>query len=99
MSKAIKWLVGADIVLAAVALVWGGSGWLLNTQVAFLSSALVLGASMFSYRQMVYSRLSDDLAIAGNERDALDKMEDPYDLYGEDVPKDASTIKDVIKEV
>jgi hypothetical protein len=73
--------------------------WLLNTQIGFVSSALVLGASMFSYSQMVYSRLESGTAVPTDDRDEIDKMEDPYDLYGEDAPIDeAFQLKEAIKE-
>ena len=98
MSRVIKWFIGVDTVLVVIAWLWDRTDWLLNTQIAFFSSALVLAASMFSYSQMVYSRLSDGNVIPDNERDAVEKIEDPYDLYGEDTAEEAQAIKDAIKE-
>lgn len=54
---------------------------------------------MFSYSQMVYSRLESGTAVPTDDRDEIDKMEDPYDLYGEDAPIDeAFQLKEAIKE-
>ena len=99
MIRTLKWLIGIDLLLAIISLLLGRMDWLLNTQIGFISSALVLGASMFSYSQMVYSRLESGTATPTDDRDEIDKMEDPYDLYGEDTPVDETLqLKEAIKE-
>ena len=99
MLRMFKWFAGVEVLLVVFPLVLGRHDWLLNAQIAFISSSLVLTASMFSYSQMVYSRLESGTAIHEDERDALDKIEDPHDLYGEEVPADnAAALKDAIKE-
>ena len=99
MIRTFKWLIGIDLLLAIISLLLGRMDWLLNTQIGFISSALVLGASMFSYSQMVYSRLESGTAAPTDDRDEIDKMEDPYDLYGEDTPVDETLqLKEAIKE-
>ncbi len=96
-------LVAADLLLLIFAL-FMGRGWLVNTQVAFVTSALVMGASMLSYARMVRSRIEAG-AIPDDSRDMIDQMDDPHDLYSDDAPKtvqedkaDAATIKEAIKE-
>ncbi len=99
MIRTLKWLISIDLLLAIILLLLGRTDWLLNTQIGFISSALVLGASMFSYSQMVYSRLEGGTAVPTDDRDEIDKMEDPYDLYGEDSPVDETLqLKEAIKE-
>jgi hypothetical protein len=99
MIRTLKWLIGIDLILLLVSGLLGRMDWLLNTQIGFISSALVLGASMFSYSQMVYSRLESGTAVPDDDRDEIDKMEDPYDLYGEDVPVDETQqLKEAIRE-
>jgi len=99
MSRILKWLIGVDVVVIILSLLWGEAHILLNTQIGFISSALVLAASMFSYSQMVYRRLESGTAVPDDDRDEIDKMEDPYDLYGEDAPIDETQqLKEAIKE-
>jgi hypothetical protein len=99
MIRTLKWLIGIDLILLLVSGLLGRMDWLLNTQIGFISSALVLGASMFSYSQMVYSRLESGTAVPDDDRDEIDKMEDPYDLYGEDTPVDETQqLKEAIRE-
>ena len=99
MFRIFKWFAGAEVLLVVFPLVLGRYDWLLNAQIAFISSSLVLAASMFSYSQMVYSRLESGTAIPEDDRDTLDKIEDPHDLYGEEVSADnTAVLKDTIKE-
>lgn len=99
MLRMFKWFAGAEVLLVVFPLVLGRYDWLLNAQIAFISSSLVLAASMFSYSQMVYGRLESGTAISEDDRDTLDKIEDPHDLYGEEVSADnTAVLKDAIKE-
>lgn len=99
MLRVLKWLIAADALLMAGTLLLGRMDWLLNTQISFISSALVLGASMFSYSQMVYSRLGSGAVAPSDDRDVLDKIEDPHDLYSEDEESDErQTLQEAIKE-
>jgi len=84
MIRILIGLMGADIMMISVAWIWSRPEWLINTQIAFVSTALILGASMLSYRQMVNRRLSDDGAVPEEQRGVLEKIEDPYELYEED---------------
>ncbi len=98
MKKVLFVLLVLDLLLAVVIYLWKGENWLLNSQVAFFSSSFIMLASMLSYRGMVNGRLSVG-AIPDDERDTLDKLEDPYDLYDE-VKKfdDEKTLVEVVKE-
>lgn len=84
MKRIIKWLIVADVIMALICISFGEQLWLLSTQVAFWSSTLVLFASIQSYKKMVSSRLAAGAVVLDDERDEIDKMEDPYDLYGKD---------------
>ena len=89
MSKTVKWLIMIDISMALICLYLGNTNWLYSSQIAFWSSAFVLGASMFSYRQAVYSSIENG-ATSQDDRDMIDKMEDPHDLYSDDEPEPVS---------
>ena len=98
MKKVLIGLLIADILLALYSVFIGKGAWLVNSQVAFFSSTFIVFASMLSYRGMVEGRL-DVGAIPDDERDTLDKLEDPYDLYDETrVDEPEKTLVEVVKE-
>lgn len=66
--------------------------WLISSQSAFFASMLVTLASYFGYKKMIKKRI-DAGDIPEEERELLETIEDPHDLYGEE--KD---FKEVIKE-
>ncbi len=99
MLRILSWLAGVDLLLAAASVLLERPDWLVNTQIAFVSSALVLGASMFSYSQMIYRRLSDESIVPEDERDTLERIEDPHDLYLENETQvDTQMLKKAIQE-
>jgi hypothetical protein len=103
MRNVIGGLVVTDGLLLAIAW-WMGGAWIANTQVAFVTSALVMGASMFGYARMVQSRLESGAIPDRDDRDMIDTMEDPYGVYDDTVlaetpiEADSSEIKAAIQE-
>ncbi len=100
MKSAIIALVVVDLIIITLTFLFGEENWLINTQMAFIPSAFVMFGSMLSYRTMVKSRL-DVGAIPDDERDTLDKLEDPYELYDDDIIKEENrekTLVEVVKE-
>lgn len=89
MMRMIGVLAAVDLALLMVAWAMEGS-WVVNTQVAYLTSALVMGASMFSYARMVRGRLESGTIPDMDERDMIDKMEDPYGVYDDTAPTEAT---------
>lgn len=94
-----------DLCLVIYALVFNTQIWLLNTQVAFVSSLFITIASFLSYRKNIHGRLSNlDLSKETlNQRDKVDDIDDPYDLYTEyeEIPEDELTpekIKEIIQD-
>jgi hypothetical protein len=86
MIRVWKKIALLDGVLVLISL-WVSSAWLINTQVAFASSALITFATFFSYKRMVERRV--EAGAFGEEKDVLKKYEDPYDLYDEDEPNES----------
>jgi len=98
MSRVLGWLIGVDALLVLLCLALGHQAWLYSTQIGFVSASLVLGASMLSYSRMVHRRIADGAVVAEDDRDDLDKMEDPYDLYGDEAATaDAPNLKETIR--
>jgi hypothetical protein len=73
-------------LLAALPSLYMGFSWLINTQIGFIGSSAVIIFSLFGYKKMVENKiaLTDENF---NERDAIDKIEDPYDIYDEEEQK------------
>ena len=99
MDKAIVALLITDIGVILFSYFLGGSSTLLNTQIGFLTSSLVLLGSMKSYYSMVEGRLNVG-SIPDDERDTLDKLEDPYDLYDDEKQEEdkEKSLQEVVKE-
>lgn len=100
MKKVLLNLLLIDLLLAVVIYLWQGQIWLINAQVAFFSSSLIMLASMQSHKNMVSKALKAG-AVTDDGRDTLDKLEDPYDLYDEQVHeenKEEKKLVDVVKE-
>ncbi len=99
MGKAIITLIIANIGVILFSYFLGGSSTLLNTQIGFITSSLVMLGSMKSYHSMVEGRLKVG-AIPDDERDTLDKLEDPYDLYDDEKIEDdkEKSLQEVVKE-
>ena len=99
MGKAIVALVIVDIGVILLSYFLGGNATLLNTQIGFITSSLVMLGSMKSYHSMVEGRLNVG-SIPDDERDTLDKLEDPYDLYDDEkIEYDKEkTLQEVVKE-
>ncbi len=59
--------------------------WLINTQVAFISSMIISIATFLSYKRNVAKRVQniDYDAKLSDDRDKIDEIDDPFDLYSE----------------
>lgn len=71
-----------------------------NLQVAFLSSFFIILGSFYAYNKMVKSQV-----VSKNyesDRDALDIIDDPHELYDEtplnDAPAEDLDLKEIVKE-
>ena len=70
-----------------------------NFETAFISSMLVMLGSMYSYRKLVIKRIAS--SEVPHHEDLVEKIDDPYDLYGEEEELqnlDEVDIKTVIKD-
>ena len=80
--------------------------WLINTQVAFISSMLISIATFLSYKRNVDKRLAgaENLEDLKDDRDKIDQIDDPFDLYSESKIDNEKTdytpeqIKQILKE-
>jgi len=67
-----------------------------NFSVAMFTSMAIVMGSLYSYRNMIQNRIGD--ADVEDTKDAIDMMDDPYDLYEEERESEITDIKQMIKE-
>lgn len=90
--KIVKVLAIVNIIVVVLIVLFFNLRWLYSFEIGFLSSALVMGASLLAYRRMVDTRVEHNIITLDDSKDVIDKLEDPYDLYSEEV------IEEVIEE-
>lgn len=94
-----------DFAVILFCIISNNTIWLYNTQIAFISSLFISIATFLSYKRNVEKRLQNAIADvdAINDRDVIDEIDDPYDLYSEDNINEekelsAQEIKTIIQE-
>jgi hypothetical protein len=95
--KILTALLVTDGLLLFVAALFFDMEVLFNTQIGFLSATLVMIASMISYRRMVNARVENEVITMDIDKDVIDKLEDPYDLYSEEIKEEE--VEDVAKAI
>ena len=99
MKRTIKLFIFSEIAIFSL---WLYSyTFFLNFQIAFLSSVLILLGSTYSYKRLVENRVASE--DRPDDTDLVDKLDDPFDLYGEEIssePMDAEDLdlKTVVQE-
>ncbi|MEA1919821.1 MAG: hypothetical protein U9N52_08285 [Campylobacterota bacterium] len=68
----------------------------INFEIAWLSAFLIMLGSMYSHHNLVSKRVAS--YEADRDLDAIDKIDDPYDLYSEEIVDDERDIKEIVKE-
>jgi hypothetical protein len=97
--KILKALVIIDIVIILISVIFFDIKVLYNTQIGFISATLVMIASMISYQRMVNTRVEHNIITMDDSKDVIDKLEDPYDLYSEEVVEEKEKdLVEVVKE-
>lgn len=72
---------------------------LLNSQVGALSAMAVAVGSFLGYRQSVNDRVQKFDGIAGEERDGIDRIEDPHGLYDEEPVNEKELSSEEVKQI
>lgn len=102
--KILTVLVTVDVLLLLISIIFFDIKIVYNTQIGYISSTLVMIASIVSYRRMVNARVKHNIVTMDDSKDVIDKLEDPYDIYSEDVVEDeekdfAATVKEEKKKL
>ena len=98
VKKAISIFLGVEIFIFA--LYFYSQKIFLNIEVAFLSAFLIILGSSFTYRKMVQNKVNTK--EYEDERDMLDTIDDPHELYDDkainNTPTDELDLKKIVKE-
>ncbi len=81
MRRAKALLIVQTLMLLLLILGWSTY---INFQIGWLSSFVVLLGSMYSYQRLIKLKVAQ--YEASEDRDAIDKIDDPYELYDESAP-------------
>jgi hypothetical protein len=96
--KILKTLLIVNLMAIVLIFLFFNSELLYAFEIGFLSSALVVGASLFSYRRMVENRVEEKIVTLDDSKDVIDKLEDPYDLYSEEIQEGDKTLQELVKD-
>lgn len=89
-------IVFSAFQLAAVSLCILSTAIYANFVVAMISTMLISMGSLYAYRNMISRRVAD--VDPEDNKDIIDMMDDPYDLYEEERAEEVADIKQMIKE-
>ncbi len=71
-----------------------------NIEVAFFSALFIILGASYAYKQMVLAKVASGEYV--EDRDLLDKIEDPHELYDDkeinDAPPEELNLKEIVKE-
>jgi len=97
--KILKTLVVVNIVWILAIVIFFDIKYLYAAEIGYISSALVVLASLAAYKRMVDTRVELNIITLDDSKDVIDQLEDPYDLYSEDIIEDeAKDLVEVVKE-
>ena len=98
VKKIIKFFAITELVILATYFI--SFSFFINLQIAMLSSFFIIMGSMYAYRKMVDKKVASE--EFEEQRDLLDKIEDPHELYDETPLNEASAeeldLKAIVKE-
>lgn len=98
-KKIFTVLITVDILLLAIAMIFFDIKVLYSTQIGYITSTLVMIASIVSYRRMINARVKHNIVTMDDSKDTIDKLEDPYDLYSEDIEEsEEKSLAQTVKE-
>ncbi len=98
-TKLLKALIVIDITVLLISIIFFDIKIVYSTQIGFISSSLVMIGSMMSYSRMVNTSVAQNITMMNDSRDVIDKLEDPYDLYDEEViEEEGKDFGEIVKE-
>lgn len=102
ISKYVKVFLILDFGVILLCILQGNTIWLLNTQIAFISVFVIVIGSFLGYQRNILKQVDnfDANTQTALDDDAIDKIEDPYDLYSEDgIVEETEVTTEEFKEI
>ena len=96
IKKTILAFIAFDLFVVALFVLIGEYLWVLNSQVAVVSSIAVTLGSYYGYKKNIDKRVKTHENFDDNY-DEIDKMDDQFDLYSPDIPE-TKTKQEMTKE-
>lgn len=97
MKRAVVFLFSGFFLLFSITILFFDSKVIASVLMGYLSASFVLLASMRSYKKVVEKGIENETHF--DDRDVIDKVEDPYMLFDEDEPKEEKTEEDLVEVV
>lgn len=98
VKNSISLLVVTEVIILATNII--SFEFFINLQIAFLSSLFIIQGSMYAYNRMIKTQVASD--SIDEQRDILDTIEDPHELYDDEVinetPIEELDLKAIVKE-
>ena len=98
VKRAISIFIGAQALLIGAYFISHTA--FINAEVGFLSAFFIILGSSYAYKRMVQSKVANGEYV--EERELLDKIEDPHELFDDkpinDAPYEELDLKSIIKE-
>ena len=77
-----------NIIITIFCIFTQNFSWLINIQVAFVSSFLISIATFLSYKRNVEKLVDNEVSKQNDDLDYIDKIDDPYDLYSNTIEEE-----------
>ena len=94
----LKTLVTVNIILTFIIIIFFDIKYLYALEIGFVSSTLVMFASLVAYKRMVDTRVEHNIITLDDSKDVIDKLEDPYDLYSKNVVEEEKDLGEVVND-
>lgn len=97
MIKLISRLLLVQLIFCIILLVQGYWYWLLNFELALVSSLFIILGSFSGYKRMIQNRIDSG---EGMNDEMLERLEDPYELYDDELSEKSEDmdLATVVKE-
>jgi len=97
MKRTVAFLASGFFLLFSITVLFFEPKVIASALLGYFTSTFILLASMRSYRRVVEKGVMNQMVM--DERDAIDKVEDPYGLFGEEESPKESPPKDLVEVV
>jgi biopolymer transport protein ExbB/TolQ len=77
-----------NIAVIFICIFTSNYSWLINIEISFISSLIISMATYIAYKKNVQNSVDFEVQKQAEDLDYIDKIDDPYDLYSDDVKQE-----------